>query len=349
MTLNEAQQRQLADDLRELPELAALVATAVTPERLSTGGARGVPSSRPPLNVDALALTGRFTDLDNPTEWTRGGGGIVWLDHRKRPHGDDGMPSILSCLAAWTRMAHADLTDAHRLATQWRYGRPTPLAERVTVTSETSWLTRHAPWIADQPWASDLVADVHRMVVDCRRVLRERPAYTPRCTRDFGGERCDGLLHDQGAGFWTCDRCGETRSDRRLGLRETVVRQQPMTAGQIWTAFGIRRDTLANWVARELLTPAEAKRPGDEARYHVSEVLGLVNDAGLTHAAASGEAMTIAGLAAHLNLPAGTLHDWQAKGIIKPITGRHVRRGRLYLVTDVVAAARHMGRAEEGR
>ena len=267
MTLTERLEKALRDGLRDLPELAAMAAAALPGERLGgESGGRAVPGSRPPLNVDSLALTG-YRDLDHPTTWPIRDGGIVWVDGHGRVDADTSLPgSALSVLAAWTRLAEAELLDAD--PETW-----TPLTDKPTVASECAWLLRHIVWILDQPWIGELADDVRRLTADARAILRIRPTYRPRCPT--------GVLADAGNGYWSCTECGQTHRDDRMSLRQAVALQQPMTVGELAKAFGWPTKTVESWVQRDRLQPV-----GPDAkprRSHVRDALRLADAGGVLH------------------------------------------------------------------
>ena len=263
--LDTHREKQLRDGLRDLPELVATAATAVRGERLGgTSSTRSVPGSRPPLNLDALALTG-FTDLPHPTTWAIRDGGIVWTTHRHEVQADSELPgSPLSVLAAWVRFADGEMWDGghdHQ-----------PPEDKPTVSSECAWLLRHIVWILDQQWVDELALDVALMVRECRAILRERPTYRPRCQR----QGCGGRLRDEGS-VWRCDTCLQAAGDGRLTLRQVVAQQEPMTVGQLVRAFGLSRDAVNGWIKRGRLEPVDDARP---ARYDVLDALRIADDLG---------------------------------------------------------------------
>ena len=270
-------EERLRRELAALPDLATHAATTLAGEHL--GGetkTRTVPGSRPPLQLDVAALTTR-RNLDRPDQWPIRDGGIIWTGHkhgRTIAYTDDELPGgILAVLAAWTRHAEADMLDAHH-AGDWRYSQPTPLADQPTITTEVRWLLRHIVWIADQPWADMLAHDIHKLTRDCEQALRVRPVYQPRCTTTG----CGGTMRDEGSSIWRCDNCGGTGGEqRRLGLRETVAKQQPMTAAELARAFGWSIKTIESWIHRGNLTPADDSRP---RRYHITEALRLADQGG---------------------------------------------------------------------
>lgn len=269
--LTQQQQRTLAAQLADLPQLGALAVTTIQRERLGGSGARSVPGSKPPLNLAAAALA-TLRDLPMPADWPVRDGGLVWVDHRGHIHADDEMPgSLVSVLASWTRLAEAELLDAHQVAVDWRHAVPTPLADQPTVASECAWLARHLVWIVQQQWAVELADDVRRLVRDCRGVLRERPEYRPACPG------CHATLVEE-ASFWHCPDCGTDHRDDRMSLRTAVALQLPMTVGELVKAFGWSTKTIESWVQRGNLQPVDDKaRP---RRYHVLDVLRLADAGG---------------------------------------------------------------------
>lgn len=201
--------------------------------------------------------------------------GRVWVDGRGHVLADDELPgSALSVLAAWVRLAEAELLDDY---TPGRgYSEPTPVAEVPTVSSECAWLLRHVVWILDQQWVVELADDVHRLTEDCRRILRMRPEYRPTCQRTG----CGGNLVDEGSGLWRCDNCNHTAGDRsRLGLREVVVAQEPMTVAELVRAFRLSTKTIESWVARGRLQPVEGGVT--PRRFHPIDVLRLADAGGV--------------------------------------------------------------------
>ena len=270
--LTPGREKRLRAGLRDLPELGALAATTLPGEHLGgEGGGRSVPGSRPPLNLAALDLTRRTPPCDDPvSESRRAATEIAWVgaDGRARP--DAGLSAgILTTLESWTRMAEAEMLDAGQIE-------PDTLAATPTVDSECAWLLRRIVWILEQPWVDEFADDVARLVAGCRAVLRERPTYRPRCPR------CPtGVLADAGNGYWSCTECGQTHRDSRMGLREIVAQQQPMTAGELTRAFGWSTKTVESWVQRDRLQPVDPD--AKPRRYHVLDALRLADAGGVLH------------------------------------------------------------------
>ena len=318
--LTDARDRQFRRDLTRLPELVALVATNPRPLRKGEPGPRPTPGSRPPLSLAAVALTDRRTRQDDTD--------VIGMAHLERVAGRrDGIePTIRS----WVILAEGEMLDE---------GEPTtPIPERQDIGADCAWLARHIVWVAEQQWVTELADVVRRAVRDCEQHLHIRPEYRPRCRRDG----CGGRIIEEGSGLWRCDNCGHAAGDRgRLGLREVVARQEPMTPSQLHQAFGVTAARLAEWRNAGKLTPADA---GGSERYHVTEVLGLMSDVEATYLHGHGQAKTLADIAEDIRIPVKTLHDWHSKGLIEPITSSGLKRGRLFEVGDVSAVARRLGR-----
>lgn len=255
--LSAHREQQLRDGLRELPELGALAVTALPGEHLGgEGGARGVPGSRPPLNVAALDLFTVRTSaivVGDPV----GEADLAYrIGSRKQAMRDS--------LESWCWLAHDEMLDD---------GQRPASVNQPSVSAACGWLLRHIVWILDQQWVDELAIDVALMVRECRAILRERPAYRPHCRR----EGCGGRLRDEGA-VWRCDTCQQSAGDGRLALRQVVARQEPMTVRELVRAFGLSTKTVESWVSRGRLQPVEVH--GGARRYHVLDALRLADAGG---------------------------------------------------------------------
>lgn len=274
--LTPSQERALRDGLRDLPELGALAVTTLPGEHLGgEGGGRGVPGSRPPLNLAALDLLAVRTSavvVGDPI----GEADLAYrIGSRKQ--------AMRDTLESWCWLAHDEMLDDGQQPADPRGTRRFVVTssgvitgpwQPLTVSGACGWLLRHIVWILDQQWVDELALDVALMVRECRAILRERPAYRPRCQR----EGCGGRLHEDGA-IWRCDTCQQAAGDERLTLRQVVAKQQPMTVGELVKAFGWSRDAVNGWVRREQLHPVDDRRP---ARYHVLDALRLADAVGST-------------------------------------------------------------------
>lgn len=254
--LNADREKQLRDGLRALPELGALAVTTLPGEHLGgEGGARGIPGSRPPLNLAALDLVAVRTSavvVGDPI----GEADLAYrIGSRKQ--------AMRDTLESWCWLAHDEMLDD---------GQQPPSVDQPSVSAACSWLLRHIVWILDQQWVDELALDVALMVRECRAILRERPTYRPRCQRPG----CGGRLRDEGA-VWRCDTCLQSAGDGRLTLRQVVAQQEPMTVGQLVRAFGLSRDAVNGWVRRGHLEPVDDVRP---ARYDVLDALRLADNLG---------------------------------------------------------------------
>ena len=254
--LTPAQERALRDGLRDLPELGALAVTTLPGEHLGGEGGRSVPGSRPPLNIaalDLLAVRASAVVVGDPI----GEADLAYrIGSRKQ--------ALRDSLEAWCWLAHDEMLDDHEQPAS---------VDHPSVSEACAWLLRHLVWILDQQWVDELALDVALMVRECRAILRERPAYRPRCQR----EGCGGRLHEDGA-TWRCDTCQHAAGDERLTLRQVVAQQRPMTVGELVRAFGWSTKTVESWIQRENLRPIDVDaRP---RRYHVLDALRLADAGG---------------------------------------------------------------------
>lgn len=318
--LSDHADRQLRRDLGRLPELVALLAANRRPLRKGEPGPRPTPGSRPPLSLAAVAHLDQRTRQDDDD--------VMGVAHLERIAGRrDGIePTIRS----WVILAEGEMLDDDQ--------QPQPIPDEQGIAADCAWLARHIVWATEQQWVVELADVVRRAARDCEQHLHIRAEYRPRCRRDG----CGGRIIEEGSGLWRCDNCGHTAGDRgRLGLREVVARQEPMTPSQLHQAFGVTAARLAEWCNAGKLTPADG---GGPERYHVTEVLGLMSDVEATYLHGHGQAKTLADIAEDVRIPVKTLHDWHSKGLIEPITSSGLKRGRLFDVGDVAAVARRLGR-----
>lgn len=259
--LGERREKHFRANLAELPDLAALAATIRVPERAGAVGGRRMPGSRPPISLATVQLTKTShhpTVVADPI----GEADLAWrIGSRKQ--------AIPDTLEAWVWLAHDEMIDDRQTPAS------TPAAN-LTTSESCAWLLRHIVWCLDQQWIAELALDVSMMIRECKAILRERPEYKPRCPR----QGCGGHLVDEGSGLWRCPFCEHTAGDGgRLGLREAIAQQKPMTATAISKAFGISADTIYTWRHRGHLTPAH---DGPQPTYHVLDVLRLADDRGVS-------------------------------------------------------------------
>lgn len=258
--LGERREKALRDGLAILPDLGAQAAVTLTAERLGETGGRGVPGSRPPIQLAAVDLVKPCADASVVGDPIGEADLAYRIGGRKQ--------SIRDGLESWCWLAYDEQLDDGQ--------QPARPGSDLTVADACAWLQRHIVWILDQQWVTELALDVALMVRECRAVLRERPAYTPRCQRDG----CVGVLRDEGSGLWRCGTCDHTAGDRaRLGLREVVARQQPMTVDQLARAFGWSRETVRSWARRGLLEPVDPD--AKPRRFHVIDAQRLADNRGV--------------------------------------------------------------------
>lgn len=140
----------------------------------------GLASHQAPAVVDVVTLIDR-----------RHSTGRIWLpEDDADPYGWDDTPSVLETLHAWARVVREDRDLA------------TP--ERITVTGERDLLTRQLPWIAEQPWVDELMAELTALVKALRRVNGTWDEAVGKCdTLQPDGNLCDGdvwhvIIHPDG-------------------------------------------------------------------------------------------------------------------------------------------------------
>ena len=259
--ISEHREKELRAALRELPELSALVHTAIPGERLDTGGARHIPESRPPLNLDALNLTRRTNIEPDP---------IAAADETRTI---GRRAAILDCLTSWVRLAEGEMFDEGKRE-------PRPLNEPPTIEGECAWLSGAIVWILDQQWVREMADDLVGLAGECRALLRIRAPFRPSCPD------CGRKMHDEGVRF-RCG-CGRVDSSTRMGLRSVVAQQHPMTPAELQDAFGIPTGTIRRWAHEGRLEPAvdekgEPIRAGKALKYHIIDVLRL-RDSGVASA-----------------------------------------------------------------
>ena len=188
-------QVQVADIAR----LAADAAAYIAPGSSSSGGARSVPGSRPPLTVDAV-------------------------DPELTLIGPPPSPSVLEVVESWERM----IREMRQMAP---YGPASAARARladgmyagtsVTLVGCVDFLGRSVAWMTTEPEfpVEDFVDEVR----SCVRVLRrwdldaEHPGTMVKCPTLLDEGECGYRLHYQDVhDDITCRRCGTTRSAMTL-------------------------------------------------------------------------------------------------------------------------------------
>ncbi len=240
---------RLRDDLARIPQLAAYAVAAIVPAPGTGGGSRSVPSSRPPIDVDALDAT-----LGLP---------LVLADPGDPSSGEP----ILTLLWSWER---AIREDRHLTP-------PALLDDPLTLVGVCGFLLAHVDWVESTPDFD--VAGLAGHARACARALArhdpDRPArriHVP-CPAPGDGGDCGAPLHvdptDLGAPV-LCRRCGEQWTADRLML---VAWSAP--GATAWVdpeaaayATGVDVSTLRRWA-----------RAGRIAREHGRYDLGSIREA----------------------------------------------------------------------
>lgn len=307
--LSNHQDKTLRRILADLPDRITVAYQVLDGEKLGDNErGQSVPGSRPPLSLAVLDLTRTGTVHNDPIahQTTRSAG-------------------ILTMLESWVRLAESEMLDCDQ--------NPTEAPQHATISSACAWLARHIVWITEQQWVTELLADLKQADTDVRHALRERAEYRPRCPK------CGGWLEAR-FGFHTCNACGHETSTRMV-----LALQHPMTADQLAEAFDVTTTAIRKWVERGHLEPAVGEdgkvlKSGKAHRYHVTDVLRLI-DADRTAGVAG---VTLAEAARIVGIPDKTLHEWHSKGMVRPLTGSSVRRGRLFDIQAIREAAERMRR-----
>ncbi len=240
---------RLRDQLERIPQLAALAAAAVVPGATAGGGARSVPGSKPPIDVDALDAT-----LGLPL--------VLAV-----PGDPSTAEPILTLLWSWERAVREDrgLTP------------PALLDEPVTLVSVCAFLLAHADWMVGEP-EFDVVGLAEHVAASVRVLSRHDPDRAPRtfrvpCPAPAEAGDCGASLRvdptDLGAPV-VCPRCQEQWTADRLML---VAWSAP--GATVWVdpeaatyATGVSERTLRRW--------AEA---GRIRRVHGRYDLGTIREA----------------------------------------------------------------------
>ena len=219
-TFAKADEYGTLDDVRraltELPELAALLPTALVTRVPGGTAVRSTPGSRPPVRLDVLTL------LDDRERYVAR---AEWLDPDRA--------GILPYLDTWCRDIEADALDAGLT--------PEPLPDPATVSGDCAWLLAMLDFAATLPqWPemADGITITHRRARAATRGVRDDdPAQPVICNR------CgEGRLEAVGL-QWACTWC------------EREVTVQAVTLRQGHEITGVKLRTLQRWAWRGLLTP----------------------------------------------------------------------------------------------
>ncbi len=221
---------RLRDHLARIPQLAALAGAAVVRSGGNGSGARTVPASRPPIDLDALDAT-----LGLPLVLTV-------------PGDPSSAEPILTVLWSWER---AIREDRHLTP-------PALLTEPVTLVSVCGFLLTHADWMEAEPDfdVATLVDHVHACVRVLSRHDPDRPARRIRvtCPAPADNGECGAALRvdplDLGAPV-LCPRCREQWTADRLML---VAYSAPGATALVDPeaaayATGVPERTLRRWAA----------------------------------------------------------------------------------------------------
>ena len=230
---------RIADDLAAIVDLAAMAAAWVVPGSTGASGARSVPSSRPPLNVEALdPALASVPGHDAPLlvlleEWER----MTRQMRGMAPYG----PASAARSAVGTRTGQGVTDHAH-----------------ATLTAVCGFLRAQVEWMTttvDFP-LEDFAAEVRECVAALRRWDTEAErvnAYVVECPHETDAGTCGYRLRiagDDADGWFHCPRCRTEWSVDRLMLvwAETSDAAMWLDHEAVTRRYGVDRSTLDRWV-----------------------------------------------------------------------------------------------------
>lgn len=245
---------RIGDDLAAIVDLAAQAAAWLVPGSTGTSGARSVPGSRPPLNVEAVdPALASVPGHDAPLlvlleEWAR----LIRAERGMTPYG----PASVE----WAVNARRGTVGASGAASG---GNDT----RVTLSGCVAFLRAQLEWATTEPEFP--LEDFADEVAACVRALRrwdteaERVnAYVVECPHETDAGTCGHRLRIAGEdaeGWFHCPRCRTEWSVDRLMLvwAETSDAAMWLDHEAVTRRYGVDRSTLDRWV-----------RSGRIARWH---------------------------------------------------------------------------------
>lgn len=232
---------RIADDLAAIVQLASMAAAWVVPGSTGASGARSVPGSRPPLNVEAL----------DPA--------LASVPGHDAP--------LLVLLEEWERMtrqmrglAPYGPASAARSAAGARTGQPTTDHTHATLTAVCGFLRASLPWATTDPGfpLEDFAAEVRECAAALRRwdVEADREtAYVVDCPHEVDTGTCGYRLRiagDDVEQWFHCPRCRTEWSVDRLMLvwAETSDAAMWLDHEAVTRRYGVDRSTLDRWVRK---------------------------------------------------------------------------------------------------
>lgn len=233
---------RIAADLRAIPELAAMAAACLEPASSTGAGSRSVPSSRPPLNVEALdpALANvpghDAVLLVLLEEWCR----LIRDMRGMTPYG----PASAAHAAETARKAAQEPRRRDRMPSG---GNDTG----VTLTGVTGFLGAQVAWMVDTPDfpIEDFAGEVRACVKALRRwdvMAEERGQVIPCPTVTEDGE-CGRRLHYRSMDERvTCRACGATRDVPQL-LMAADADNALVDGEALAQRFSIDPSTIRKW------------------------------------------------------------------------------------------------------
>lgn len=229
----------LTTQVADIARLAADAAAWVTPGSSTGGGGHSVPSSRPPLNVDAV-------------------------DPELTHIGPLPSPTVLEVLESWTRMIREMRGMApYGVATEARARGGLYEGTSATLVAAVAFLGRQVPWMIDADFPLEDFADEIRA---CVRVLRrfdldaQDMGTMVKCptTHEDDGECGYRLYYTDVHEDVTCRRCGATRSAMTLAAVAAA------DGRDVW----LDPEAAAKWLGVSESTLQRMARRGDVERSH---------------------------------------------------------------------------------
>ena len=236
---------RIADDLAAIVDLAAMASAWLMPGSTGPAGSRSVPSSRPPLNVEALdpalaSVPGHHAPLlVLLEEWCR----LIRAERGLSPYG----PASLEWAVNGPRSAVGESRAVSG-------GNDTS----VTLVGCVAFLRAQVPWITAEPGfpLEDFAAEVREFVRVLRRWDTEAErinAYVVECPHETDAGTCGHRLRiagDDAEGWFHCPRCRTEWSVDRLMLvwAETSDAAMWLDAEAVTRRYGVDRTTLDRWV-----------------------------------------------------------------------------------------------------
>lgn len=201
--------------LIDLPDRAALLPDALI-TRPQASGSRPAPGSRPPVNLDVLAVLDRDDRTRRGWDWELG---VGWCDPES--------VGVLPYLWGWAR-------DIEACAYEDRPEMPAELPDPPTVAGVCSWLLTELDWAATLPQWPEMVEGVR---ITWRRVRDATAHVADPVDRPVPCRLC-GFALERVAGdrpLWQCKACGHEVSVQAVTIRQAAkILRRPERTIRTW-------------------------------------------------------------------------------------------------------------------